>query len=105
MSHGDLIRSPVGTTDCRMPTKVKLQQRVRARKDISDEEALSGTEERSTASGTDGVPEGDPAEEDFVGPEGRSSHREVTLLLCFATSLLIIVVVPRIHYFFLPGTR
>ncbi|KAG7007974.1 mannosyl-oligosaccharide glucosidase [Physcia stellaris] len=53
-----------------------LQQRVRPRKDTSDEEALSGTEAPSTASGTEGVPEVDPSEKDFVGPEGRSSHRE-----------------------------
>lgn len=66
-----------------MPIKATLQQRVSARKDISDEEALSGTEERSTASGTESAPEVDPSEEDFVDPEGRSSHREVTILLVF----------------------
>ena len=70
-----------------MPTKAMLQQRVRPRKDTSDEEALSGTEAPSTASGTEGVPEVDPSEKDFVGPEGRSSYREVTILLSFCNEL------------------
>lgn len=66
-----------------MPVKATLQQRVRPRKDISDEEALSGSEERGTASGRESTSEVDSSEEDSADPERKSSNRVVIILPVF----------------------
>lgn len=60
-----------------MPTQQALQQRVRARKDVSDEEALSDSEDHDTASGNKSASEAEPSNELSLDAEKGISDGEV----------------------------